>query len=414
VTVTARNPPPELTASPHDDYRQPLSTPAPLRSGTWPRQVGVDVARIENWLRIVLVGNACPHKSAVAEAIRGHLRDADTAVRRKPWYVEYSPVDWWRGSSIEQAYRSLHAARVFLVELIGDEEADALVPGVVARVQSCLPATDPQRIEIEKLPTTNDRKAKRAELIHALELGYEASDDAHTRIRRFRNILLAAAVLIGLFTFLFIREVADTPTAVPLCFTPAVTTAEAATLPAGTGTPARNRTVCPSAEQALGERPLTPSGTDVWIVAGLGLLGGGLASAVAVRKMVSSATPYDVPLALALLKVPTGALTSVAGILLLGGGFVPGFSELDSQRQILAYALVFGYAQQLATRYLDDRASSLLAEVPSKHASLQPTRSLPTAETAPRPAPPADNHQPRPDTAPASDDTSHPVRTGRP
>lgn len=49
-------------------------------------------------------------------------------------------------------------------------------------------------------------------------------------------------------------------------------------------------------------------------------------------------------------KVPAGALTAVAGILLLGGEFVPGLSELDSQRQILAYALVLGYAQQPATR----------------------------------------------------------------
>jgi hypothetical protein len=118
----------------------------------------------------------------------------------------------------------------------------------------------------------------------------------------------------------------------------------------------------------------------VWIVAGLGLLGGGLASVVSVRKMGRTAAPYDVPLALALLKVPTGALTAVAGILLLGGGFVPGFSELDTQRQILAYALIFGYAQQLATRYLDNRATTLLAEVPSKHTPLVQTRSLPETD----------------------------------
>ena len=130
--------------------------------------------------------------------------------------------------------------------------------------------------------------------------------------------------------------------------------------------------VCPSGEQILGGTPLQPSGPDVWIVAGLGLLGGGLASAVSVRKMVRSAAPYDVPLAFALLKVPTGALTAVTGILLLGGGFVPGFSELDTQRQILAYALIFGYAQQFATRYLDDRATNLLAEVPGKHTPLVP------------------------------------------
>jgi hypothetical protein len=135
----------------------------------------------------------------------------------------------------------------------------------------------------------------------------------------------------------------------------------------------------------VGATPLQPSGTDVWIVAGLGLLGGGLASAVSVRNMNHVATPYDVPLALALLKVPTGALTAVAGILLLGGGFVPGLSELDTQRQILAYALVFGYAQQLATRYLDDRATSLLAELPSKHTPRPQTRSLPTPDAVPSP-----------------------------
>ena len=67
--------------------------------------------------------------------------------------------------------------------------------------------------------------------------------------------------------------------------------------------------------------------------------------------------------------------TAVAGILLLGGGFVPGLSDLDSQRQILAYALVFGYAQQLATQFIDKRAETLLAQVPSKHAKNPPTKS---------------------------------------
>ena len=64
-------------------------------------------------------------------------------------------------------------------------------------------------------------------------------------------------------------------------------------------------------------------------------------------KVVRSAAPYDVPFALALLKVPTGALTAVTGILLLGGGFVPGFSELDTQRQILAYAPGFRSCEAL-------------------------------------------------------------------
>jgi hypothetical protein len=313
----------------------------------------------------------------VADAARVHLSAAAAVIRRRRLLMRYNPVDWWRGTSIEQAYRSLHAASVFLVELVTEEEVDALVPGVLARVQSCLPATDPQRIELEQLPNF-EKDIKRAKLIRALERGYDATDETHTRIRHFRNVLLCATALIAAFAFLLIREVAADPTAVPLCFQPDITTAQAATLRSDQ-TPGSRRSVCPSGEQALGAAPLQASRPDIWIVAGLGLLGGGLAAAVSVRKMASSATPYDVPIALALLKVPTGALTAVAGILLLGGGFVPGLSELDTQRQILAYALVFGYAQQLATRYIDDRATTLLAEVPNKHTPPTQTRSLPTA-----------------------------------
>jgi hypothetical protein len=125
----------------------PASTP--LRSGAWPRQVRVEITRIENRLRVALVGKSCPHSRAVAEAIRAHLRDAETVIHRRHRFMPHSPFDWWRGTSIEQAYRSLHAARVFLVELVGDEDVDALVPGVLARVQSCLPRGSAKSVDLE-------------------------------------------------------------------------------------------------------------------------------------------------------------------------------------------------------------------------------------------------------------------------
>ena len=34
--------------------------------------------------------------------------------------------------------------------------------------------------------------------------------------------------------------------------------------------------------------------------------------------------------------------------------------------QILAYAIVFGFAQQFFTRYLDERAEKLIANLPTK------------------------------------------------
>jgi hypothetical protein len=47
----------------------------------------------------------------------------------------------------------------------------------------------------------------------------------------------------------------------------------------------------------------------------------------------------------------------------MSGGFVPGLSAWDTFTQILAWALVFGYAQQLLTRLVDQRANSPLQNV---------------------------------------------------
>jgi hypothetical protein len=138
---------------------------------------------------------------------------------------------------------------------------------------------------------------------------------------------------------------AANPQYLPVCFTPTADVT-ATVCPSGAGQPA--------------------SAGDVLIVAGLGALGGGMAALLAIRNLRGTSTPYSLPVALAVLKVPSGALTAVAGLLLLGGGFAPGFSDLDSQRQILAYALVFGYAQQVATRLVDNRAQLVLNKVPSK------------------------------------------------
>lgn len=122
------------------------------------------------------------------------------------------------------------------------------------------------------------------------------------------------------------------------------------------------------------------------IVAGLGLVGGSLAAVFALRKVRGSSTPYDLPLTAAFLKVPTGALTAVVGMLLLGGGFVPGLSALDSQRQILACDLLLGYGQQLATQLVDKQAQIVLNAVPSRDPQAPPQ--TPTASTQ-QGAPPA-------------------------
>ena len=66
------------------------------------------------------------------------------------------------------------------------------------------------------------------------------------------------------------------------------------------------------------------------------------------------------PLALAVLKLPTGALTAILGLLLMRGGFIPGLGALDTPAQIIAWAIVLGYSQQLLTQFVDRQAQSEL------------------------------------------------------
>ena len=112
----------------------------------------------------------------------------------------------------------------------------------------------------------------------------------------------------------------------------------------------------------------------------MGVLGAALSATLAVQKLRGTAAPYAVPVALAFFKLPAGALTAIAGLLLIKGDFVPGFSHLDSQGQILAYAIVFGVAQHLVTRFVDQRADDVLSSVPRKERP--PARASQTSQAA--------------------------------
>ena len=92
----------------------------------------------------------------------------------------------------------------------------------------------------------------------------------------------------------------------------------------------------------------------------LGSLGGLLAAIIAIKNMRGTASPYNVPQALALLKLPLGAVSAMGALIAIRGDFIPGFSDLDSQQQILAYAFAFGVAQQLLTGVVDRQARTIL------------------------------------------------------
>jgi len=285
------------------------------------------------------------------------------------------PGNWlangWTGGPIKGAFVHLHLALVGLVDLYTEDDIKAHSPGVLARMQHCLAPTDRRRQEAEALfgtvtsgastGTTSPQQIRgglssggdgngaatelcrqRAAFREAMKISYEAADEQHARVRSLRNTLIIAAALltalVGVVCIVGLRF----PDAIPLCFQP----------------PA-----CPSTNGSGG-----PSPGDIPIVALMGMLGGAMSATFAIQRLRTTPAPIpnDLQVSLALLKLPAGALTAIGGLVLIHGQFIPGLTDLDSQGQILAYAIVLGVAQQLVTRFVDQKAEDILAAVPSK------------------------------------------------
>ena len=102
---------------------------------------------------------------------------------------------------------------------------------------------------------------------------------------------------------------------------------------------------------------------DLMVVELVGLTAAAVAAAAAIRNIKGSSERYGLPLALAALKLPTGAVTAFLGLLLMRGQFVPGLNALDTTAQILAWALVFGFAQELFTHFVDQQGQTVLNSV---------------------------------------------------
>jgi hypothetical protein len=282
---------------------------------------------------------------ATAGQVQARLQLARAALERPKGLT--ARWDRWLGAPIDAAFVNLHAAKTLLVDLLPDPEIDAMAPTAARRLLTVLPVSDPRRSQLAWLLRSPRPEVRRAALRDALQIGYRESDRRYARIRSFRNVLMLSSVLLTALTIAIAALSAWRPGLLPLCFHPPSPT-QADVL------------VCPS-----GVAP-EPFPLDATLVALLGAMGGAVSAVQAVRYVGHTSTPYAVPAALALLKVSTGAATAILGLLLLSAGFVPGLSQLETQPQILAYALVFGFAQQLFTRFVDQQGAALLSEVPAR------------------------------------------------
>lgn len=297
------------------------------------------------------------------DGARRHLEEAEEACLSASRFRR-------RSGTLERIWSNVRAADAALFSLASDDEARARTPEVLGMVRRNLSEGSPQRKAVEDVAakveddegplTAKDRDT----LVRAQIFAYAFLGARHRRVRILADLLwcLTAAVTLGLVA-LAVWGHTDEDT-VDLCFRPQ---------------PPGNRVVCPTGEHEVplvGPPPLAqpPEVTavvtaryartrDVLTVEFAGLIGAALTVVTAVRRIQPDhVTQYQfrLPLAAAVLKFPLGALSAVAGILLIKGAFVPGLSNLDSSAQIFGWSIVFGAAQHLVTHIVDQRAEEAL------------------------------------------------------
>lgn len=332
---------------------------------------------------------------AFRRAIARHLAAARKAA--DPWSVAergdhdiIGRVSFCRdrrtGARIERAISSLDAAEADLLQLAPAEYVVGQLPSIVNHVSRHLQPTDPRRIEIDCIAKRvgiaalavraehgarpGERaaivNAERGVIVSAVRGASSAALREQTRVRSFRNVVLATMAGMVLVAVGLVVLGAIQPTAVPVCFAPEEgdqVTIVCPTHQSGPLVPIRGSQVSATAiDDAIAR---TAGRADIAVVAVIGATAAAVAAAAAIRGIRGSSEPYGVPIALAVLKLPTGAVTAILGLVLMRGGFVPGLSALDTSGQILAWAAIFGYAQQLFTRLVDQQAHAVLDGVRS-------------------------------------------------
>jgi hypothetical protein len=331
-----------------------------------------------------------PGTDVLVEAICHHLdaaREAATVAELKPnqrfHLLRYGPLR-------ERAMSNLDAAEALLLDIAPANYVLGQMPSVLQHVRSHLVRTDPRREELERIaraigiglgdaaPTaggvdvTDKRESiiesERGQIVVATRAASSAALREQVRLRSFRNVVLATTVVMALLAIGIAIMGWLWPTLVPLCFAPQNSGSARVVCPTHQSAPFQTP---PSGSQEQGKAAIdiddataaTVTSRDLMVVELVGLTAAAVAGAAAINGIRGSSERYGLPVALAALKLPLGAVTAFLGLLLMRGQFVPGLSALDTSAQILAWALVFGYAQQLFTRLIDRQGQVVLESV---------------------------------------------------
>ncbi len=214
--------------------------------------------------------------------------------------------------------------------------------------------------------TTEDR--------HLFRAAARAVNDAQLSIasssHNYRNaltvaifVLTGAALLLpglaakGDASLVVLRQVTAHPNVATAVPTGAATGAAPVTVPS----PPTPATLAPGtgATIAVTTTAGTPSSREVATIELWGVLGALVGAVAGLRNLRGSTQPLGLQLALIALKIPTGALTAVVGVVLLQAALTPTTQPVEDAK-LAAVAVIFGAAQEALTAFVDRSAGTLL------------------------------------------------------
>lgn len=345
-------------------------------AAAWRARARVEIQNLRAQLAWILeVGTSgdstSPVVKALADSVEKQLDQAERVVTSRG-----AGLSLITGADVQAAREYIDAAETNLLRLSPGNHLRSLLPNLLIEARSHLDANDLRLKALAKIEedaaTLTD--SQRLFIVAVAEATHTAAHQEQTRVRGFRNVILGVTAVVFAVAALVAVLGYINPIAFPLCF-----------LPEQAG---QAIVVCPSqqsapfsiAQLASGEATsvqdiedairATVTRFDVVLVQFFGVLGATISAASSLRNIRASADPFSLGVALALLKLPTGALTAFLGITFIRSGVVPGLSALDSSAQIVAWAITLGYSQQLFTRFVDQQGQQILQQ-----AEALPTRS---------------------------------------
>lgn len=342
------------------------------------------------------------------------LDQADYRLTAAQQYIDKTWIPF-RSAAVDGALANTNEAHTLLLRAISPTKVQGMLADLVDLIEKYLSEKNHLRVEVQKILDTQTKERieheqnrsggryqpsldeqEKQTIVDAVARAYNAQEYDIVTLRSFERLVYWWSAGLACLVLLVTLATFYRPELFPLCFYPTHDAdASSIALPDNfTG----KKVVCPTRESfyqnidpqkpLMWPQEISPKPWSQWdyvVIVMAGIVAAAVTGAATLHRLKDSGSANNIPSALAVLKLPAGALTAILGILLMRGEFVPGLSALDTSAQIIAWAVVFGAAQQLFTRLVDHQGASIM--------ELDPTPEPPPSQRerrAPQPKPPGD------------------------